>query len=55
MAENHIYKGESHIISTFNSTLQSYSLSQEFGDRKIALISSFEDLGSLSEEFSNIL
>lgn len=55
MVDTHTYEGESHIISTLNSTLQSYSLSQEFGDRKIAFISSFEDLGSLSEEFSNIL
>lgn len=55
MADTHIYWGESHIISPFDTTLQSYSLSQEFGDRKMPFISSFEDLGFLSLEFSSML
>lgn len=55
MADTHIYWCESHIISTFDTTLQSYSLSQEFGDRKMPFISSFEESGVLSVEFSNML
>lgn len=53
MVDSRIYAGESHIIS--NNPLQSYSLSQTFRDRQTAFMSSFEDSGSLSGEFSTIL
>lgn len=53
MVDSRVYAGESHIIS--NNPLQSYSLSQKFRDRQTAFMSSFEDSGSLSGEFSTIL